>query len=289
VKQRKTRRFQACLILLLLVLTSCIKKTIVVPQDQRPLPAKSATRGELFQKLLEHSEPVQTLKGTVTLDLTRGGAKPGVLDQYRQTRGYVFVERPSHIRIQVQLPIVLTTVAIMVSDGQQYRISIPIKNQFAIRDVNEPATSQSSLADLRPQMFLDGLFVDIKRHIDRKSVSNSFEEAVEGIHSYYVFSFFDTSKPDAEVLEKIWIDRTDLQVARKQVFGKEGRLETEADYQNYHTHEGIDFPDVVTIRRPVEALTVKMTFQQTSLNEKLDASVFNLPRPEGAELVQAGH
>src|SRR5262245_48706415 len=103
---------------------SCIKKTIVVPEAERLLPAKNATRAELLQGLHDRSKQVETLKATVALDFTRGGAKSGVLDEYRQTKGYVLVERPAHIRIQVQMPIVLTTVAIMVSDGQEYRVSI---------------------------------------------------------------------------------------------------------------------------------------------------------------------
>ncbi len=282
-------KLRGFLLSLLLVAAGCIKTTTVVPKDQRLLPAKSATREELVEKLEELSDRVQTLKGTATLDLSRGGAKSGVLDQYRQTKGYVFVERPAHIRIQVQLPIVLTTVAIMVSDGQQYRVSIPIKNQFVIRDVNEPVSSKSSFADLRPQVFLDGLFVDIRPYFDRTNVRHFLEETVEGVRSFYVFSFFDIANPDVQLIEKVWIDRTDLEVSRKQVFGKDGRVETEANYQNYHSENGIDFPGVVVIRRSVEDFTVKMTFQQTTLNEKLDANVFDLPRPDGAELVQIDH
>ncbi|PYS41925.1 MAG: hypothetical protein DMG14_05655 [Acidobacteria bacterium] len=269
-----------------MVQASCVKKTIVVPQEQRLLPAKNATRSELLQGLQIKGKQIETLKGTVSLDLSRGGAKSGVLDQYRQTRGYVIVERPSEIRIQVQLPIVLTTVAIMVSDGQQYRLSIPIKNQFAVQDVNAPVNPKNSLSNLRPQIFLDGLFVDITPHLNKPTVKSLFEETIVGIRSYYVFSFFETAGPEPELLEKIWIDRTDLQVSRKQVYGKEGRLETDVDYENYHNQDGIPFPQVVLIHRPLEDFTVKMTFQQTTMNEKLDAKVFDLPRPEGSELVQ---
>jgi outer membrane lipoprotein-sorting protein len=271
------------LLLPLLVYTGCIKKTIVVPQAQRLLPAKTATRAELLKSLQEKSKQIQTLKASVTLDLARGGAKTGVLDEYRQTKGYVFVDRPGHIRIQVQMPLVLTTVAVMVSDGQEYRVSIPIKNQFAIQHVDAPIDPKNSLSNLRPQIFLDGLFIDIARYADKPPL---FEEAVVGIHSYYVFSFFDNAEAEPQLLEKIWIDRTDLEVARKQVFAKGGKLETDVDYQNYHHEDGIPFAETIVIHRPVEEFTVKMTFQQTTMNEKLEAKVFDLPRPEGSDLVQ---
>ena len=270
--------------LLLLVQAGCIKKTTVVPQSERLLPAQTATRSELLQALQEKSKQLETLKATVGIEFSRGGAKSGVLDEYRETKGYVFVERPSHIRVQVQMPVVLTTVAIMVSDGQQYRLSIPIKNQFAIEDVNAPISPDSSLSNLRPQIFLDGLFVDITQYENKQPL---FEEAVVGTHSYYVFSFFDNSGSEPQLQEKLWIDRNDMmEVSRKQLFDKEGRLETDVDYQNYAGEGGQRYPKVIIIHRPIEDFTVKMTFQQTTMNEKLDAKIFDLPRPEGSKLVQ---
>ena len=276
-------KLQLLVCLLLLVQAGCIKKTTVVPQSERLLPAQTATRSELLQALQEKSKQVETLKATVGIEFSRGGAKTGVLDEYRETKGYVFVERPSHIRVQVQMPVVLTTVAIMVSDGQQYRLSIPIKNQFAIEDVNAPISADSSLNNLRPQIFLDGLFIDVTRYENKQPL---LEEAVVGTHSYYVFSFFDNSGSEPQLLEKLWIDRTDMEVSRKQVFGKDGRLETDVDYQNYTGEAGMRYPKAIIIHRPIEDFTVKMTFQQTTMNEKLDAKIFDLPRPEGSKLLQ---
>jgi len=278
--------FWILILLFGLAASGCIKKTTVVPQSQRLLPAKTATRSELLEKLEAQSGRVKTLKATVALDLSRGGAKTGVLDQYRQTKGYVFVDRPAHIRVQVQMPLVLTTVAVMVSDGQQLRLSIPIKNQFAVQDVNAPVDPSNSLSSLRPQIFLDGLFVDTRPYMSKPNIRSLFEEQVVGIHSFYVLSFFDTSPSEPELLEKIWVDRTEMDVARKQVFGKDGRIETDVDYEEYRHEDGTPFPKAIVIHRPNEDFTVKMTFQQTEMNETLDAKTFDLPRPEGAELVQ---
>jgi outer membrane lipoprotein-sorting protein len=285
MKKRLGLKHQLLFLLFLLVQTSCIKKTTVVPQEQRLLPAKTASRSELLEGLHEKSKEIQTLKATVALDFSRGGPQSGVLDEYRQTKGYVFVERPSHIRIQVQMPIVLTTVATMVSDGSEYRVSIPIKNQYAVMNVDAPVNPKNSLSNLRPKIFLDGLFVDLTPYENRPSVKSLFEENVEGVRSYYIFTFVDTAGPELQPLEKIWIDRSNLEVSRKQVFGKEGKVETDVDYLNYKMRDGLAFPEVIVIHRPVEDFTVKMTFQQLAANEKLEAKVFDLPRPEGSELV----
>ena len=273
-------------LLLSLVQVSCIKKTRPIPPDQRLLPAKSATRAELLQDLEERSKQVETLKGSITLDLSGGGPKSGVLTEYRQTRGVVVVRRPDHVRIQVQAPLVLTTLATMVSDGNQYRVSIPIKNQYAIGNVNAPLSADSTLNNLRPKIIADGLFVDIRPYLDKPEIRWLFEEATEGTHSYYVFSFIDFAAPEAHLLEKVWIDRTDLQVSRKQLFGREGNIETDVKYSNYHSDGGISFPQVIAIYRTVEDYTVKMTFMNRTFNEKVPEDAFNLPRPEGSELVQ---
>jgi len=287
VNKKTSLLFQTLLLGMVLVVQSgCIKKTTRLPPDQVLLPAKTATRAELFENLRVSSGHIKTLKGSVSLDLTKGGPKSGVLDEYRQTKGYVVVERPSHIRIQVQMPLVLTTVAVMVSDGKEYKVSIPVKNQFAVRDIDAPVDPRSTFSSLRPQIFLDGLFVDISPYLDKPNIKSLFEESLDGIHSFYIFSFFDMSDAEPQLLEKIWIDRQDLRVAKKQVFGKDGRLETDVDYQEYREEGGVAVPNVIAIRRPIEDFSVRMTFTDRTINESLEAKVFELPLPEGANLVQ---
>jgi len=277
---------QLLIFLFLLIQASCVKNTIHLPADQRLLPAKTATRSELLQALMKKSQEIATLKATVNIDYSHGGAATGVLDEYRQTKGYVFADRPSHIRVQVQAPLVSSTVAIMVSDGNEYRVSIPIKNEFAIEDVNAPLNPKNTFNNLRPQIILEGLFVDIRDLANKPNVKSFLEEAVIGVHSYYIFSFFDTSAEEPQLVQKIWFDRTDLEVSRKQLFGKDGKLEQDVDYEDYH-HSDVSYPKAITIHRPMEDFTLKLTFQQTTMNEPLDAKLlFDLPRPEGSKLLQ---
>src|SRR5438093_13523913 len=100
---------------LLLVPASCISRKRVLPEEQRVLPAKSATRNELFQELEARSNSIQTLEGTISLDRSGGGARTGILTEYHQTAGYVFVDRPRQIRFKVVASIVLSTVPEMVT------------------------------------------------------------------------------------------------------------------------------------------------------------------------------
>ncbi len=281
-----TLKAEIVLILLLLFPASCISRKRVLPEEQRLLPAKTATRGELVQDLEAKSNSIQTLQGTVFLDLSGGGAKSGVLTEYHQTTGYVVVDRPKQIRFKVVAPIVLSTIVDMVSDGRQYRVSIPVKNQFLVGEVNAPANSKTALANLRPQHLLDGLFIDVRPYLNKAQVKSVLEEAVQGRRSYYVFSFINIGGSEAQLMEKLWIDRTDMQVSRKQVFAKEGRLETDVEYLDYQSEGAESFPQTVVIQRPLEEYTVKMTFLKAAFNQKLADDTFNLERPDGSELVR---
>ena len=281
-----TLKAEIVLILLLLFPASCISRKRVLPEEQRLLPAKTATRAELVQDLEAKSNSIQTLQGTVSLDLSGGGAKSGVLTEYHQTTGYVVVDRPKQIRFKVVAPIVLSTIVDMVSDGGQYRVSIPVKNQFLVGEVNAPANSKTALVNLRPQHLLDGLFIDVRPYLNKAQVKSVLEEAVQGRRSYYVFSFINIGGSEAQLMEKLWIDRTDMQVSRKQVFAKEGRLETDVEYLDYQSEGAESFPQTVVIQRPLEEYTVKMTFLKAAFNQKLADDTFNLERPDGSELVR---
>ena len=273
-------------VLLLVIQASCISRKRVLSQDERLLPAKTATREELLHQLEERSSSVRTLQGTIFLDLSGGGAKSGVLTEYHQTTAYVVVDRPQQIRFKVVVPIVLSTIADMVSDGREVRVSIPLKNQFVVGSAGEPLVTKSALANLRPQHLLDGLFVDIRPYEKNPQVKSLLEETIQGRRSYYVFSFIDVAGTYGELLEKVWIDRTDLQISRKQLFGKDGRVVTEVEYSNYQKDGESSFPHTVMIQRPVEEYTLKMAFQKATLNQKLPDDAFSLQRPEGSDLVQ---
>src|SRR3954463_10875127 len=108
-----------------LLLQGCLSRKRVVPPDQRLLPAQTMSRQELLQKLDDRSRAIQRMTATVILDASGGALKTGVLTEYHQSRGLIVVERPNKIRVRVLAPLALATVFDMVSDGKQYRASIP--------------------------------------------------------------------------------------------------------------------------------------------------------------------
>ncbi len=267
--------------------SGCISKTIRVPADQQLYAAQTKSRSELIQGLQERSKAISTMTAT-KIGLDVASRKPDQIKEYLQFPGIIVVDRPSQVRLRVLAPVVGTTVADMVSDGRQYKVSIPPKNQFGAFDATAPATSDNALLNLRPQIILDSLFVDVLPHMSDARIHDVLEEVTSGRVRYYVFSFIDASAKDGKLLEKIWIDRRSLEVSKKQVFGKDGRLETDVDYSGYQIVDGLTFPQVISIQRPADGYSVKLTFQaaQIRFNEKLNAEAFVLERPAGSELIQ---
>jgi outer membrane lipoprotein-sorting protein len=259
-----------------------------VPAQNLPFPAKVATRSELLDDLLKIGQSIDTLKATVTLEASGGALTTGVLTSYRETRGFLIVKRPSHIRLKGEAPLALATVFDMVSDGEIFKVSVPLQNTFIIGDTNTITEAENPVLNLRPQHVMNALFVDISRYMEDERVLAVMEEAVEGRKSFYVLMFVDNSQDVALLTEKLWIDRRDLTVVRKQMFGKDGVVETEVNYSQYETWDGINFPREVFIQRPVEDYSVKMEFMKTDLNTDLPGNVFFLPAPVGSELVRVG-
>ena len=132
---------------------------------------------------------------------------------------------------------------------------------------------------------MDALFVDVDQHLNSPSVLPVFSEARIDRRSFYVFEFVDGSGAVPVLLEKIWIDRGDLRVSRKQLFGEEGVVETDVSYSLYENIDGIGFPKQIEIQRPVEDYTVLINVQSAQLNLELEEEAFVLIDPPGAELI----
>jgi len=284
--KRRTKSVAALLVLATLVMSGCISRKTRIPADQRPLAALSKTRAELMHDLETRSKAITTLNARVTLDASGGARKTGILEEYHQTTGLILVDRPGQIRMRAQVPVIGTTVFDMSSDGQQFVVNVPFKSKFLVGDPNAPAKSDNGMMNWRPRIILDALFINILPYISEPNVKPFLEEAVVGRVSYYVIGFLDVGGTETKLLEKIWIDRTDLHISRKQMFGVDGKLETDVEFSDYQPAGATTFPQIISIQRPVDDAGLKITFTKTTVNEKLTSDQFVLQQPAGSELVQ---
>ena len=284
------RKITNCTFALLLLVVglcqaSCISRTRKIPANQRLLPAQSLTRGELLHKLEERSTAIRTLTASATFDASGGGIDTGQITEWKQTTGSIIVERPSQIRVIVRVPVLGTALADMVSDGSRFKLSM--EGKWITGDSNLAGNDPNPVKNLRPKHVLDALFVDVLAYKNNPKVVSTLKETVEGQRSYYIVEFVNADPADdAQILEEIWFDRTDLEVSRKIVYGKDGKVQSRIEFLDYKMGEGIAFPEIIHLQRTIEHYALKMTFQKHTFNEPLPETAFLLERPNGAKEIE---
>jgi outer membrane lipoprotein-sorting protein len=274
-----------------LLLSGCIVRHTPVPQNQRPLPAQTRSFSEILQILAERSEAVKSLKAVrVVFQPSAGARKKNEVTQLRDIDGYLLMNRPDNIHIHLNTPFLSTALADMVSDGREYRVWSPLNNNFYVGSADEPIQlGKVDLALPPPKDIARAIFVDISPYLNNPSKYKLLQtEAVEGQHSYYVISVVDVEDHsiEAHALEEIWIDRTNMEIARQVMYGKEGVLLTDTDFSGYPSSGEVLIPRIVKIHRPVEDVNLTIQFNRAEPNVALPAENFQLAQPDGSELIR---
>jgi hypothetical protein len=191
--------------------------------------------------------------------------------------GYMLVNRPDEIHIHLDTPILKTTLADMVSDGREYKVWSPLNNNFCVGNADEPVRiGKLDLLLPPPNDIASALFVDISPYLNNPHKYKLFQtEAVEGQHSYYVMRVVDIAEDslEAHALEEIWIDRTNMEIARQVMYGKEGVLLTDTNFSGYPSSGEILFPKIVKIHRPLEDVNLTIEFDRAEPNVALPPRV----------------
>ena len=185
-----------------------------------------------------------------------------------------------------QAPVVRTTLFDMVSDGREFRLSIPPKNKFIVGKTDFRRAAKNSLENLRPQHILDALLVP---GIDPEKEKYLAEESEDGAQRFYVISVVESAEGGELALKrKVWFERANLDLARLQLYGPHGTYLEDVRYAAYQDFGGVNFPSRIEITRPVEDYRLVIQVEKATFNQPIAAEKFELQKPEGAELVELG-
>lgn len=263
-------------------------KTKVPPEQMRP--AMEATPDELIAKYNEQARAVRTLRATVTLTATAGARYSGTIEEYHEFKGFILAQRPGHIRMIGQAPVVAKNIFDMVSDGETFRIFIPSKNKFIVGPAALERPSKKPIENLRPQHVLDALFWP-EIASDQTALFNEEDEPPE---RYYVLSVLRTirsgenARVPVEIARKIWFDRADLSVARVQIYMPGGKEVADIRYADWEALADVRYPRDIRLARPQDDYRLSIKVTQLALNEDMGAERFKLEQPPGTELVRVG-
>jgi outer membrane lipoprotein-sorting protein len=286
-------RYQAIFVFfLVLPLTGCLFRTRVVERPVSTAPLKATSQAELLAYINAQGAKIQSMQATVDIDTSVGGEKKGKITDYQQIRGYVLVRKPSMLRMIGLLPIVRSKAFDMVSDGLDFKLSIPPKNRFVMgRNDIETHNLQQPLENLRPQIIYNSLLlqpIDPQNEIavlenDTEKVSDAkghwFEQAD------YVIDVVRKQGSGWFLSRKIIFSRTDLLPDLQLAYDENGDVATETRYRKYQEYGGQSFPSIVQIKRPQEEYDITLSIVKLTLNQPLPDDKFVLQQPAGAEVI----
>src|SRR5580698_2222174 len=288
-------RFRAAafwLVLLIeLPLTGCLFRSRKVQPPLAAGPLKTATQQELIEAINTQALRIQTIQATADIDTSVGGAKKGQITDYQEIRGYLLVRKPSMLRMVGLAPVVRTTAFDMVSDGKDFKLSIPPKDRFVVgrNDVETHSLTQP-LENLRPRHIYDALLI---REIasDEIAVVESETETVviskkqRREQPEYVVDVIHQAGHGWVLARKIVFNRSDLLPHRQILYDDQGDIVTDASYQDYRDQDGVSFPWQIEISRPKEEYDITLTLVKLDLNRPLGDDKFVLEQPPGAEVI----
>jgi hypothetical protein len=288
------------LFLALLSTTGCVFRTRPVEDQYSKVPLKDSTQQGLIDSINQQAEAIQSLKATVDIDSSVGGMKKGQVTDYKEIRGYVLARKPDALHMIGLMPIVRTTAFDMVSDGKDFKVSIPPKNRFVIGK-NEVATPNSDqpMENIRPQNIYEALLI---RRIDPNSEIAVRENGYETLHDskgrrvlqddyeLTVIQKYEKGCTQACV-EHPWLERkiifgrTDLKPRRQYIYAEDGKVVTDAKYAEYKDYDGISYPSRIEIFRPQEEYAITLNMLKVDINKLLTDDQFLLEQPPGADVI----
>ena len=269
--------------------------TTVVKPAGPPAQLQSATKQELIARFNEQAAAITSLNGTVTMTLTAGSAYTGVIKQYHEIKAFILAQKPSSIRVIGQAPVVGTNIFDMESDGDTFRIFIPSQNKFLTGPANLERPSAKPIENLRPQHITAAIFWE---PIPAQSPI-LLEEAADDASRYYALTVVrragssgsdapGTPDEDWEIAERIWFDRADLSVARRQTYDPGGKLASDVRYSRWDKFEAARYPRQIALTRPGNDYKLEISITKAAFNETIPPDRFVLHQPPGSELVNVG-
>lgn len=276
--------------------SGCLFRTRTVEVRRSTANLMTATQEQLIEIINRNAAAVKSLNATVNIDTSVGGQQKGKVTEYQQISGYVLVRRPQMLRMIGLFPLVRNKAFDMVSDGTEFKLSIPVKNRFYTghNDVVQPGGT--ALEHIRPQHLYDALLL---HEIDANNEIAVMESSTETVvdkktrqlveQPDYVIDVIRKADDRWFLYRKIIFDRTNLMPTRQIVYDKMGKIATEAHYQAFKDFGGITFPTVIQISRPQEEYEIQLTIVKLTLNETLSDEQFALQQPPGSQLIDLDH
>ena len=272
--------------------TGCPVSKTVKTGETEILVTKDARKEDLLAAYNKMAAGITALNISMDLIPTAGKAYSGVAQQYHEVSGFILARRPSQVRMIGQ--VLSKNIFDMTSDAETFHIFIPSKNKFMVGPATLERPAEKPIENIRPQHLLDALFwPEIS---SRATVV--MEEDDEVAARYYVLSVLAPGTAP-EIERNLWFDRSDLHLARIQIYASAGKLMSDIHLDTWQPAGpsagtptsgagGIEFPRHIVLQRPRDDYKLEIKIKKVTLNEPISDDRFQLQQPAGSELVKVG-
>ncbi len=289
---KASRLLLSAILALLLSATGCLFHTRKVEVRISSAKLQTATREELVERLNHQAGLVKTVNATVDIDTSVGGEKRGKVTDFKEIRGYVLVRKPNMLRMIGLYPIVRNKAFDMVSDGQEFKLSIPATNKFYVGHNEAVENSSNPLDTLRPQAIYDALLLRAINPANELAVLESSTEMVVDAQTHkvvrqsnYVLDVIQKTDHGWILARKVVFDRTNLVPHQQIMYDEHGNPVTDARYEVFKDYDGISFPSYIDVKRPQEEYDIRLIMVKLTLNQPITEDQFALQQPPGSLLV----
>jgi outer membrane lipoprotein-sorting protein len=259
-------------------LTSCVHNRRAAPNIATP--AGQAIANEISSQIAEQYQAVSDLKATVLLSATLDQPNGGRAKRYPPIRGYLLFRKPADLRLIGLQPVFGAQVFDLVSDGRQFRLSIPSRKRFVTGPDNVQALSANRLENIRPLHLQQAL---LPQPVDPATEAAAVEEPAQGTF-YTILLRRHSPGLDRQPARTLWVDGVTSRVSRELIFDDAGKPLTDASYSQWQQDDGVIFPRRIEIVRPREQYRLVIQIQKIEINHGLPSEMFVLEQPPGTQL-----
>lgn len=284
---KHARRNSILLLALLPALGGCLRTTRSVMKTHPPDQVLSASLDQVVKSTADRYNYIKTLKASVEMQASTGGGRQGKVVDYTSFNGYILIRQPNDFHFLGLLPAIHTRMVDMVTDGKTFTLVIPPKSRAVTGSNTVTTPSKNALENLRPDMFTDSLLIQSAK--PNELVSMTSDDRIyqpDPTKKYivdepeYEFGIYRPVQNSQELKTQrvIHIGRSTLLPYQQDIYDEKGQLVTVANYSDYKMFGDTTFPSKITIRRPLDSITLNMTITELSVNQPLEDDQFEAPK-----------
>ena len=255
-------------------LTGCLVHTHSVLKTRPPDIVLSTSLDQLLNQVDDRYDAIQSMTATVTMSPAPAAVSKGEVTStphlqrlHRHRQAGADPRHPQGSRVG-------SDALDMVSDGKTFKMLIPPKNCAIIGSDVVTNTSQKGLYSLRPAVILDSLLIQglqpdqvVAMTQDSRIVARPKTHERTSSRSPTTTSSSSPS-PRARspsTLRVIHISRVNLLPYQQDIYNADGKVATQAIYNNYQKFGDINFPTKIVIQRPLDELSLTITITKAHL------------------------